>query len=76
MACSPPRTDAATAAALARSKATAADYRRVMQALPREAQEAIGARVAALSAEAAARRNQVKRLKAQLAALRPERRTP
>ena len=68
-----PRTDAATAAALTRSKATSAAYGRVMDSLPTEAQEVIRARVAALAAEAGARRAQVKRLEGELAALRAER---
>lgn len=69
----PPRVDAATSAALKRSKATALAYGRVMDSLPAEAQEVIGARVAALSAEAAAQRNRAKHAEAALAALRTER---
>ncbi|WP_309127020.1 hypothetical protein [Microbacterium sp.] len=73
MAYSPPRTDAATAAALARSKATSAEYGRVMSTLPKEVQAVIRARTTALSAEAAAQRNRAKRAEAELAALRAER---
>jgi len=67
-----PRTDAAVAAAVARSKATAADYRRVVQALPQEAQDAISARIQALHAEAAAQRTRAARAEAELAALRAQ----
>lgn len=67
------RVDAATAAALTRSKATSAPYRRVMDALPPEVQEVISARVGALSAEAAAQRTRAVRAEAALEALRAER---
>ncbi|GEC74002.1 hypothetical protein [Microbacterium maritypicum] len=69
----PPRTDAAMAAAVAKSKSTAAAYGRLMDTLTPEAQEVIRARVTALAAEAAARRVQVKSLERELAALRAER---
>ena len=68
-----PRTDAATAAALARSKATTAAYRRVIVTLPPEIQEVISARVGALSAEAAAQRTRAVRAENALEALRAER---
>ena len=68
-----PRTDAATAAALARSKATSAEFSRVMSTLPEEVRAVIRARTTALSAEAAAQRNRAKRAEGELAALRAER---
>lgn len=67
-----PRPDAEMAAAIARSKSTSAEYGRLMDTLPSEAQEVIRARVTALAAEAAARRVQVKRLEGELAAIRAE----
>ena len=68
-----PRTDAAVSAAVARAKATAADYRRVVQALPQDAQDAISARIRALTAEAAAQRTRAVRAENALEALRAER---
>lgn len=68
-----PLPDAEMAVAIARSKSTSAEYGRLMDTLPPEAQEVIRARVTALAAEAAARRVQVKRLEGELAAIRAER---
>lgn len=67
-----PRPDAVDAARV-RVKTTAGAYRRAVQSLPEPAQDAIGAYVGALGAEAAAQRIRAKRLEAQLAALRAER---
>lgn len=68
-----PRPDAVDAAR-ARVKTTVGAYRRAAQSLPEPVQDAIGAYVGALGAEAAAQRIRAKRLEAQLDALRAERR--
>lgn len=69
---SPPRPDAVDAA-ISRVRATFAPYRNALQSLPEPLQNDISAYVGALGAEAAARRNEAKRLTAQLEALRAAR---
>lgn len=62
-------------AAIARVRATFGPYRLALRSLPEPLQTDISAYVGALGAEAAARRNEVKRLTAQLDAIRAQRRT-
>jgi hypothetical protein len=59
-------------AAVSRVRATFGPYRLALHALPEPLQNDISAYVGALGAEAAARRNEAKRLTVQLDALRAE----